>query len=76
MYENRFVAPVFDFLDYALADGGLVWLAEPGRNAYELFKSTVLRRGWKSRRIASNSVEALHTQSSAVSVKLWELSRS
>ena len=75
MYENRFVAPVFDFLDYALAPDGVVWLAEPGRDAYALFKSTLFSRGWKSRCVAANSVTALHPQTVPVSVKLWELSR-
>lgn len=75
MYENRFVTPVFDFLEHALASDGVVWLAEPGRNAYELFKSTLFSRGWKARCIAANSVDALHVQPTPVSVKLWELSR-
>ena len=76
MYENRFVAPVFDFIAYALAENGVAWIAEPGRNTYELFKNTLLNRGWKSRCIAANTVDALHVQSSPVSVRLWELSRS
>ena len=75
MYENRFVAPVFDFLEYSLAPDGVVWMAEPGRNAYELFKSTLFSRGWRSRSIARNTVDALHVQSSPVSVRLWELAR-
>ena len=75
MYENRFVAPVFDFLDYALERNGTVWIAEPGRNTYTLFKNTLIKKGWISRCVADNSVEALHTQRLPVSVKLWELSR-
>jgi predicted nicotinamide N-methyase len=75
MYENRFVAPVFDFLAYALAEDGVAWMAEPGRGAYDLFRSALAGRGWKSRCIAENSVDALHVQPSPVSVRLWELSR-
>jgi predicted nicotinamide N-methyase len=75
MYENRFVTPVFDFITYALAENGVVWMAEPGRNTYELFKNTLVSRGWKSRCIAANTVDALHVQPSPVSVRLWELSR-
>ena len=75
MYENRFVEPVFSFLDHALADNGLVWIAEPGRNAYEHFKRALLSRGWKSRCVIRERVEPLHTQDIPVSVNLWELSR-
>jgi len=75
MYENRFVTPVFDFIAHALAENGVAWMAEPGRNTYELFKNTLVSRGWKSRCIAANTVDALHVQPSPVSVRLWELSR-
>jgi predicted nicotinamide N-methyase len=75
MYENRFVTPVFDFIAYALAENGIAWIAEPERNVYELFKNTLFSRGWISRCIAANTVDALHVQASTVSVKLWELSR-
>lgn len=75
MYENRFVEPVFAFLDHALADNGLVWIAEPGRNAYEHFKRALLSRGWNSRCVVRERVEPLHTQDIPVSVNLWELSR-
>jgi predicted nicotinamide N-methyase len=75
MYENRFVAPVFDFIAYALAENGVAWIAEPGRGAYELFRTALISNGWSSRCIAANTVDALHVQPSPVSVKLWELSR-
>ncbi|MDL2267755.1 50S ribosomal protein L11 methyltransferase [Desulfovibrio sp. OttesenSCG-928-G15] len=75
MYENRFVIPVFDFINYALAPGGKVWIAEPGRDAYDNFKRALLTGGWHSRCVAVNKVEALHVQDVPVSVKLWELSR-
>lgn len=75
MYENRFVEPVFTFLDYALAPQGVAWMAEPGRGAYEHFMRALLRRGWRSRRVAESKVASLHVQEVPVSVKLWELSR-
>lgn len=75
MYENRFVEPVFTFLEYALAREGIAWIAEPGRGAYDRFMGTVLRRGWRSRRVADHKVAALHAQEVPVSVTLWELSR-
>ncbi len=75
MYETRFVEPVFAFLAHALADNGLAWIAEPGRNAYEHFKRVLLSRGWRFRCVARERVEPLHTQDIPVSVNLWELSR-
>ena len=75
MYEKRFVVPVCDFLEHALAPGGRVWVAEPSRNVYALFSRTLAERGWQSRQIMERAVEALHTQKHPVSVKLWELSR-
>lgn len=75
MYENRFVEPVFTFLEHALADNGCVWIAEPGRSTYEHFKRALLTRGWRSRCVVRERVEPLHTQDIPVSVNLWELSR-
>ncbi|MDR2893271.1 MAG: 50S ribosomal protein L11 methyltransferase [Deltaproteobacteria bacterium] len=80
MYERRFVTPVLDFLDYALAPDGVVWLAEPNRNVYDDFRAELLRRkrpggrGWNSGRVYSGKVEPLHVQKAKVSVSLWELS--
>lgn len=76
MYENRFVDPVLDCLDYALADNGLVWMAEPGRGAYEHFMHGLARRRWLSRPVCRREVDALHVQKVPVNVNLWELRRS
>lgn len=76
MYERRFVMPVLDCLEYALATGGRVWLAEPNRNVYDDFRAALLKRGWRSGKVRSGKVEALHAQESKVSVSLWELTLS
>lgn len=44
MYERRFVAPVLNFLEYALAPDGVVWMAEPNRNVYEDFRTALTGR--------------------------------
>ena len=75
MYEKRFVDPVMAFLDHALADGGVAWMAEPGREAYDDFKRALLSRGWRSSRIAQERVTPLHVQNTPVTVNLWELTR-
>lgn len=75
MYERRFATPVLDCLEYALAPGGKVWLAEPNRNVYDDFKAALAGRGWNSIRVYSGKVEPLHVQEHKVTVNLWELTR-
>ena len=76
MYERRFVTPVLDCLEYALAPGGRVWLAEPNRNVYDDFRGALTLRGWRSNRVYNGKVAPLHVQKHQVSVSLWELSLS
>lgn len=76
MYERRFVLPVLDCLEHALAPGGRVWLAEPNRNVYDDFRAALLQRGWSSKRVVSAKVDPLHVQKHKVSVSLWELNLS
>lgn len=75
MYENRFVEPIFTFLDHTLAPGGIVWMAEPGRGVYTLFRNALLRRRWSARCIAKHKVMACRDQTVPVNVALWELAR-
>lgn len=75
LYEKRFAAPVFDFLNHALAPGGVVWMAEPGRNTYEHFMNTAIAKGWRGRRVHKEPVEALHVQKVPVTINIWELTR-
>lgn len=75
MYERRFVGPVLDFLEHALAPGGVMWVAEPEREVYGLFRQALMSRGWVSRRVFSRRAEALHAQESLVPVTLWEIAR-
>lgn len=75
LYEKRFAEPVAALLEHALAPGGRVWMAEPGRNTFAHFLHRLLPQGWQASCIAEERVEALHTQTTPVSVKLWELRR-
>lgn len=74
MYEARFVAPVLDFLEYALASGGKAWVAEPCRSVYEAFRAGFLQRGWSGKRVYSQVVDPLYAQPARVTVHVWELS--
>ncbi|MDL2285526.1 methyltransferase domain-containing protein [Desulfovibrio sp. OttesenSCG-928-F07] len=73
MYERRFVTPVLDCIEYALAPGGKVWLAEPNRNVYDDFRAALIKRGWSSVKVNTSMVDPLHVQKSKVTVNLWEL---
>ena len=75
MYERRFVLPVLDFMEHALEPGGVMWVAEPDRGIYGLFRQTLETRGWASRRIYQEKVPSLHLQESLVTVNLWEIAR-
>ncbi len=90
MYERRFVEPVLNFLEYALAPGdngrggndrgnndrgGRAWLAEPNRNVYAFFEEQLEARGWTSECVYSAKVEPLHVQKSLVSVSIREVRR-
>jgi predicted nicotinamide N-methyase len=74
MYERRFVTPVLDFFEHALARNGVIWLAEPNRNVYDEFRAALFARGWQSRRVHTCLVEPLHVQEAKINVSLWELS--
>lgn len=75
MYERRFVLPVLDFMEYALKPDGRMWIAEPNRNVYGMFRHSLESRGWASRRVYQGTVQPLHVQKSLVTVSLWEISR-
>ena len=75
MYERRFVLPVLDFMEHVLAPEGVMWVAEPDRTVYGLFRQSLETRGWSSRRVFQEKVPPLHVQKSLVTVNLWEISR-
>lgn len=75
MYERRFVLPVLNFMEHALARNGLIWVAEPNRNVYAEFRAALFERGWQSRRVHSCRVDPVPAQAAGVNVSLWELGR-
>ena len=75
MYERRFASPVLDFLDYALAGDGVVWVAEPCRAVYDSFRTILASRGWVARRVLECSTPALYPQEKAVPVRIWQIVR-
>lgn len=73
MYEQRFAAPVLDFLEYALADDGVAWIAEPTRAVYDTFRTALINRRWSGRCVWEKSIPALYPQERPVPVRIWEI---
>ncbi len=46
LYEQRDIEPLLSLIDRILAPGGLLWLAEPGRQTAAVFVQRLLDRGW------------------------------
>jgi len=46
LYESRDIDPLLDLIAWLVAPGGLLWLAEPGRNVAERFMERAEERGW------------------------------
>ncbi len=75
MYERRFVEPVLGICRHALAEGGRVWVAEPGRTVYEHFLKALPDFGWTGKKVYVEKVDALYAQSCKVEAAIWELAR-
>jgi predicted nicotinamide N-methyase len=75
MYERRFILPVLNCLEYALAPGGRVWMADPGRDVYADFLEALKARGWSCAGLRAVPASALRFsgQSTGMNVNLWEL---
>ena len=73
MYEARFAAPIAEFLLYALAPGGIVWLAEPGRTIYQVLVEALFRRGFSARRAYTQMVNEPLANPVPVPVTVWEI---
>ena len=75
MYEHRFIAPVANFLEHALAKNGVVWVAEPGRNIYPEFAKTMQNRGWQVHIAGRRQARLPQSQAPLVNVQIWQLQR-
>ncbi|MEG2139654.1 MAG: methyltransferase domain-containing protein [Bilophila sp.] len=73
MYEQRFAVPVLDFLDHALAEDGVAWVAEPTRSVYDTFRRMLVSRAWVGRCVLEQPVAALYPQERPVPVRIWEI---
>lgn len=75
MYERRFAEPLADALDYALAPGGLAWIAEPGRAVYDGFVALLQERGWRCEAVMEERTPPVTAPGPPARVTVWELAR-
>lgn len=75
MYERRFMEPVLKFFERALAPGGKVWLAEPGRKIFGEFLALLPDRGWRAAKVFEQRLEAVRPQKELIGVRIWEMDR-
>jgi len=50
LYESRDIEPLLEFMERIVAPGGLLWLAEPGREVAGRFLAAASERGWQGER--------------------------
>ncbi len=75
VYEKAFFQAVLNFLDFSLADDGLVWLAEPGRSIFNDFPKLVQSHGFSMEKVKSSQSLALSAQIPSATVNIWEIKR-
>lgn len=75
IYEKRFIEPVLDMLDYGLEEGGLAWIAEPGRAIFDLFLNRAKERNFSITKKITDHVPDFHNERSKINVSVWEVGR-
>ncbi len=75
MYERKFAHSLMNFIDYALAEHGRAWIAEPCRSVYEHFSAELVRRKWNVKKVHVRKVDAIYAQTVPVTVQVWEIWR-
>jgi hypothetical protein len=48
IYEQRWIAPVIQFLNASLAPGGFAYIADPCRQWWDEFKTSAVKAGFSS----------------------------
>jgi len=72
LYERRFFEPVAAFLDYALAPGGKVWIADPERTVSAGACERLAAKGW---RVATPQTARVAQSGQNMTVHLREITR-
>lgn len=75
MYESRFAKPLAAVLELALAPGGKVWIAEPGRAVYAPFVERMRALEWRCEHKLREKTPQVTSVGPPATVSIWELTR-
>ena len=73
VYERQAAKEILAFLDYALAPGGTVWIAEPGRSVFSALTDRLKDSPFSGRKILTEGTPSLSPRIPAAHVNIWEL---
>ncbi|MBO4318788.1 MAG: methyltransferase domain-containing protein [Mailhella sp.] len=75
LYERKAAREVLDFLDVALPDDGIAWIAEPGRTIFNAFSDLIASSPFAMRTVRSVRTKSLSPNIPAATVNIRELRR-
>lgn len=75
LYEKRAARPVFEFLDFVLADDGAAWIAEPGRGVFAAFQELAKEKAWCMQQALRRQIPSLYAEDIPARVVIWQLER-
>lgn len=74
LYEERAMRPVLNLLEYALAQNGIAWIAEPGRSIFRKFQHLATETGWNLQKVFTLLTPAVQDQEQKITATVWQLS--
>lgn len=74
-YERKFMPDILKFLDYALADDGIFWIAEPGRSIYAYFLEEAKAFPFRIAKVHEETTPRISDNILSARVNIWELAR-
>lgn len=74
-YERKFMPEILKFLDYALTDNGVFWIAEPSRTIYQYFLEEVQKFPFTIEKVYAELTPKISEHILPARVNIWEVKR-
>lgn len=74
-YERKFMPEILKFLDYALAEDGVFWIAEPSRTVYAYFLEEIANFPLAIEKVWSRETPKINEHILSARVNVWEVKR-
>lgn len=74
-YERKFMPEILKFLDYALTDDGVFWIAEPSRTIYQYFIEEVKNFPFSIEKVYAELTPKISEHILPAHVTIWEVRR-